>query len=391
MDSALFEELERTLGSEGPAATLERLCTRLRERQDYDALFYARLMAKRYELGVSPVPTAPTADVPPQNQTAFEDAIRQACREVGALYLGEGKLAQAWAYYRMIGEAAPVERALTEARPGEADDLEPLIQIALYEGVLPRRGFDWVLERYGLCSAITTLGGHQLPLAPEARRYCVGRLVRTLYDELCHRVAADVERRAGAALDLGDGPLPAGTLRRLLAGRDEMFGEDVYHVDLSHLSSVVQMSVDLEPGDDLERARELCAYGHRLAPSFRNPGEPPFEDVYRDHAVYFAVLAGDDREAGLAHFRAKVEANPVEEAGTGPAEVLVQLLLRLGRPAEALGVARRHLAAADGQRLGYVAELCQKAGDYGTLAEVAREQNNPVQFVAGLLAGRQQA
>jgi hypothetical protein len=35
-----------------------------------------------------------------------------------------------------------------------------------------------------------------------------------------------------------------------------------------------------------------------------------------------------------------------------------------------------------------VAELCQKVNDYGTLAEVAREQGDPVHFMAGLLAAR---
>ena len=31
-------------------------------------------------------------------------------------------------------------------------------------------------------------------------------------------------------------------------------------------------------------------------------------------------------------------------------------------------------------------ELCQRAGDYNTLAEVAREQGDPVHFLAGLIA-----
>src|SRR5829696_369298 len=171
MPPAIFDELERTLTTEGPAAALDRLCARLREEEDYENLFYARLMAKRHEMGVSPVPTAPTSDVPPERQGEFEEAIRSACREAGGLYLRKGSLPQAWAYFRMIGEPGPVEQALAEARPGEGDDVEPLIQIALYEGVLPRKGFDWVLERYGLCSSITTLGGHQLPLKPEDRHY----------------------------------------------------------------------------------------------------------------------------------------------------------------------------------------------------------------------------
>ena len=383
MNPTTFDELETTLKTEGAAVALERLCTRLREEQDYDNLFYARLMARRHELGVSPVPTAPTSDVPPERQAEFEEAIRQACREVGTLYLAQGNLPQAWAYYRMIGEPAAVEEALAGRRPGEDEDIEPLIQIALYEGVLPRQGFDWVLQRYGLCSAITTLGGQQLPLTPEARQYCISRLVRTLYRELCERLAAEIERQEGTAPAVTE---TLGTLRGLLAGRYWLFGDDAYHIDLSHLSSVVQMSIDLPPGEDLERARELCEYGQRLSGAFRNPGEPPFEDTYKDYGTYLAILAGDRREEGLVHFHAKADANPVAEAGTGPAEVLVQLLLRLDRPAEALAAARKHLAAADGQRLGYLADLCQKAGDFGTLAAVAREQGNAVQFMAGLLA-----
>jgi hypothetical protein len=76
--------------------------------------------------------------------------------------------------------------------------------------------------------------------------------------------------------------------------------------------------------------------------------------------------------------------------GTYPAEVLVNLLLRLERPAEALAVARKHLANRGGRQLTCpgLAELCQKAGDYRVLAEVAREQGDAVHFLAGLLAGR---
>src|SRR5262245_18769376 len=327
MTSTLFDELERTLATEGASAALERLCTRLREQRDYDNLFYARLMAKRYELGVSPVPTAPTSDVPAERQSEFEEAIRRAAREVGGLYLQHGNIPQAWMYFRMIGETAPVAQALAAIRPGPDQDLEPFVQIALYEGVLPREGFDWVLERYGLCNAITTLGGHQLPLTPEARQYCIGRLVRTLYQELRDRLSADIERQEGQLPPEASAPPETpGLLRKLMAGRDELFADDAYHIDLSHLSSVVQMSLDLPPGEDLERARELCEYGQRLSRTYMSPADPPFEDTYRDHGIYLAVIAGDDREAGLANFRAKAEENPVEEAGTGPAEVLVQLL-----------------------------------------------------------------
>src|SRR5262245_1564375 len=101
-DPALFDELEATMSREGPPAALERLCRRLRERKDFDSLFYARLMAKRHELGISPVPTNSTSDIPEPRQGEFEEAIRSACREVGGLFLREGNVPGAWPYFRMI-------------------------------------------------------------------------------------------------------------------------------------------------------------------------------------------------------------------------------------------------------------------------------------------------
>lgn len=388
MDTATLEELHGLLDKAGPDAALERLGTRLRDDHDYEALFYARLLAARVCLGVSPIPTGPVSDIPDDKQVQYEDAIRAAAREVGELFLRQGNLGQAYGYFRMIGETAPLKQALADHVPREDEDYDTLVKLSLYEGLLPRRGFDWVLERFGLCSAITTLGGQQLPIAPEERRYCVGRVVRTLHEELRDRLAADIQRQEGTLPP--EMAAPAGTvgvLSKMMAGRDWLFGEDCYHVDLSHLSSAVQMSLDLEPGVELQMARELCAYGQRLSGAFKNPGDPPFDEPYKDHDVYLAILAGENVEAGLAHFRAKADQG-TDDVGTGPAEVLVQLLQKLGRTGEALEVARRHLARSDNTWLTYLADLCRKANDYRVLADVAREQGNGVQYLAGLLAAR---
>jgi hypothetical protein len=55
-----------------------------------------------------------------------------------------------------------------------------------------------------------------------------------------------------------------------------------------------------------------------------------------------------------------------------------------------LAVARKYLAGVDNRQLSCpgIAELCQKVGDYRTLAEVAREQGDAVHFLAGLLASK---
>ncbi len=381
MDSALFDELQRTLAAEGSDAAVTRLCERLRDNKDYVNLFYALLMRKRQQLGVSPIPTGPAADLPESTHVEYEEAIRQAGRHVGELYLQAGLLAQAWAYFRMLNEPEPLRRVLDAYEPKEDEDMQTLVQIAFYEGVHPRKGFDWILQRFGLCNAITTLSSQELPHPPEDRQYCLRALVRALYDELRERLAAEIERQ--------EGKMPAETsIRQLIAGRDWLFGDDSYHIDLSHLSSVVQMSMHLTPCPELEMARELCEYGQRLSGRFVNPGDPPFEDLYRAIGIYLAILAGDNVEEGLAYFRQQAEQADPETIGTYPAQVLVNLLLRLERPAEALAVARKYLASVDNRQLSCpsIVELCRKVGDYSTLAEVAREQGDPVHFLAGLLA-----
>jgi hypothetical protein len=389
MESAVFDELQRALDTEGPAAALDRLCTRLREAGDYNALFYALLMKNRHELGVNPLPTGPAQDLPASAHAPYEEAIRQAGRLVGNLYLQEGNLPQAYAYFRMLGEPGPVRDVLDRHQPGPDEDLQTLVQIAFYEGVHPRKGFDWILDRFGICNAITTLSSQEFNHPAEDRQYCLRRLVRALYEELRERLTTDVERREGKVPEAASAPPETpGVVRRLLAGRDKLFDEDCYHVDTSHLSSVVQMSLHLEPCPEMQLARELCAYGAKLSKRFQGPTDPPFEDLYRSHDLYLGALAGDAIEEGLAYFREQAENADPETIGTYPAEVYVNLLLKLNRPQEALTVARKHLMNVDGRRLTCpgIAELCQKAGDYRTLAEVARQQGDAVHFLAGLLA-----
>lgn len=387
---ALFDELQAVLKTAGPDAALAHLEARLREEKDYNGLFYALLMKKRHQLGIVPIPTGPAQDIPERCHAAYEEGIREAAQEVGRLFLQEGKIPQAWTFFRILNEPEPVRNALSDYQPAEDEDLQPIIQVAYYEGVHPRRGFDWVLERDGLCSAITTLGSHDLPHPVEDKQYCLARLVRALYAELRERLTAEISRREELPPESQSPPETLGVIRKLMQGRDWLFEEDYYHIDLSHLGSVVQMSIHLPPGPDLERARELCAYGQRLTGRFVSPGEPPFENTYLAYDRYLGVVSGKEVEEGLAYFHAQVEANSVEEIGTYPAEVLVNLLLKADRPKEALAVAGKYLASAGNRQLTCpsIAELCQRTGDYRTLATAARQQEDPILFLAGLLASR---
>lgn len=378
LDPAAYDRLRAALESAGPLTAIDALCDELRDAGDFQNLFYARLMRKRVELAASPFPTGPSADLPPETHDAYEQAIREAGREVGGHFLDRGDIPRAWLYFRMLGEPEPVKQALARYEPGPDDDTYPIVEVAWQQGVLPEKGFDVILDRHGVCSAITMVHSADLNQNPALREYCVKRLVRALHEQLIERLRNDLRSRG---LDASGATVP-----ELL--RDELLGEDLYHVDVSHLSSVVQMALHLPPGPELDLARGLCAYGVRLAPGLRGDNDPPFEETYADYKVYLDVLAGVDVEAGLAHFRAKTE-RFAAEGYRFPAEVLVNLLLRVDRLPEALGLARSYLSDADDRQLSCpgVTELARRSRDYAALAEAAKGKGDAVNYLAGLIAG----
>ncbi|MGL4549921.1 MAG: hypothetical protein ACRC33_01935 [Gemmataceae bacterium] len=387
MNPELFDQLQATLDAEGPASAIDRLCRSLRSGGDHHMLFYALLMKKRHELGVLPVPTAPASALPDDSHAGYEDGIRAAAREVGGLLLKDGNLPQAWTYYRMIDEPAPVREALAAYDPAEGEDIQGVIQLALYEGLNPQKGFELVLKNYGTCSAITTLSGAEA-LNDEQRQHCIKALVRTLYHDLRSNVAAVIREKEPAPPESPrDTP---GVLVKLIEGRDWLFGDDAYHIDTSHLSSVVQMSMHLPKCLELDLARELCVYGAKLSGRFLGQDDPPFEKGYADYKAYLDILAGVEVDQGLAYFRGKLDATDPEDMGTYPAEVLVNLLLKLGRGGEAIEVSRKYLGAVEGRPLSCpnLNELCQRLGDYRQMAQTAKEQGDPVHFLAGLIASR---
>ena len=383
LDAEFFDSVATKLATAGPAAAAEQLCEMLQGSGDFAKLFYAKLLKKRVEMGVSPIPTASAADFTPQQQEEYENAIREACRTVGKLYLDSGQIPQAFGYYRMIGELGPVVAALDKYQPAEDEDIQPIVDVAYYQGANVKRGFDLVLERYGICNAITTANQFDPAHGMEGRHYCVQKLVRSLHAQLLERLKMAVQEQQGF-------PPTASSIPEMIEGRDWLFANDAYYTDTSHLSSVVQMSVELESPEELRLARELCTYGKRLAPTLQYPGNPPFENLYSDVKTYLDVLLGDEAEVGIKHFKSKITADP-DGPDTFAAEVLVRLLLRLKRDKEALEVARVYLLNVDERQLNVpgVFELSQRLKDYRALAEAAQLRKDPVHYLAGLIAARQ--
>src|SRR5215471_8122726 len=107
IDAAAFQRLQSTLAARGAAAAVDELVVELRKAEDFQGLFYALLMKKRVELGVSPFPTGPATELPPETHEGYENAIREAGRLVGGLLLERKDYSKAWAFFRMLGEPEP--------------------------------------------------------------------------------------------------------------------------------------------------------------------------------------------------------------------------------------------------------------------------------------------
>jgi hypothetical protein len=380
-DDAALDRVRNVLATGNALQAADRLCEELRAAEDFQALFYARLLKKRVELGVSPFPTGPSNELPPETHDAYEQAIRDAGREVGGIYLERRQFARAWGFFRMLGEPERMRAALESYQPAEDDDTYAVVELAWQQGLLPEKGFDIILDRHGICSAITMVSGADLGQNPDLRAYCTKRLVRSLHEQLTERLRSDLEGR-GVTVSAGNG------IRPWIQAHPELFADDLYHIDTSHLHSVVQMSSNLPACPELELAAELCAYGAKLAPHLRGEFPAPFENGYSDYEIYLNILAGKNVEAGLAHFRSKL-AEAQREQDTYPAEVLVNLLLKLDRLPEALAVAREFLNE-PGRELSCPTptELARRAKDFTALAEAARAAGDPVNYLAGLIAAR---
>jgi hypothetical protein len=384
-----FDWLERLLQRGGADAAFDEVVDRFRREKQYRRVFEARLMKKRMELNLPLVSQPALADLPKEVQQAYQDASVQAAREVGQLFLADGDIPRAWPYFRAVGNAEPVVAAIESFDAGEADTPESqnrlgaTIQVAFQEGVHPRKGFELVLKHYGLCRAITMFSAY--PDTPD-RPGSLRLLVRTLHDELAANLARTIESVEGRKPDTA-------SIASLISGRDWLFEHDAQHTDSSHLISVLRLSSDLDDEETLRLAIALADYGTHLSPMFQHMDEPPFDNIYTDRGVFLRALAGDNVDAAVAHFEEKAARFDPAHYGTGPAETLIDLLVRLERYGDAIGAFRRYLADVAPEHLSCpsLTELCQMAGDFDQLKDVTREQSDPLGYLAALIQRRDAA
>ncbi len=155
MDNA-FDLIEQAARQGGADSALDLLVTISQKDKNYPLLFEARLMQARHKIGLPLIFNAPLEDLPAEQRQAYEEAMRDAARETGNLFLADGDIPRAWPYFRAIGDPAPVAAAIEKI--DSHDQLDGIIEIAFGQGVHPRKGFELLLKTHGICRAITFFG-----------------------------------------------------------------------------------------------------------------------------------------------------------------------------------------------------------------------------------------
>src|SRR4051795_11385811 len=111
MSDSPFDQLAAAKSSAGPAAALDRLAETLLQQQDYHKLFDARMLKRKFELGLPLSRPSSLQDVPEEQRKIVEEAYVAAAREAGQLFLKQGDIPAAWMYLQVIREPQAVAEA----------------------------------------------------------------------------------------------------------------------------------------------------------------------------------------------------------------------------------------------------------------------------------------
>ena len=352
-------------------------------QSDFHRLFDAKLIRVRHRLGL-PI-TQPTSlrNIPEEHDVAFRDAYTAAAREVGQRFLDAGQLADAWAYFRTINETASVRAAIAKKvaevphEPGAG--LDELLNLALYEGAHIVEGLKLLLRTHGTCNTVTAMGQVMPQMTPDERRQAAAMMVRNIYGDLQANVRRDVERRQPLVKQNA-------SLRELIQGREFLFAEGGYHIDVSHLHSTVSFARHLDRDcPELQLAIELSDYGAQLAEPLRYPSDVPFDDYYVANRHFLNALAGVEVDESMQYFIDRLQREPDAPDQRMIAFVIADLGQRVERTSMALEAAAPFLKQMEDPAGFSFTAYCVGAKRYDILESSARENNDVLGLATVLL------
>ncbi len=383
MDPSAFDEFQSTLACGGVEPAINSLANRFLAERKYHELFDVRLMQARHQLGLSIVLTTPLEELPQPEQGQLEEAYLNACREVGRLLLDEGRFRESWVYLRPTGDAKLVADTLATIKPTD-ETLGELIGLALHEGVAPALAYSLILSNYGTCNAITTFDAEFGRFGRTDQQAAAALLLKQLYGELNENLRAHIQQHDGAE------PPVVSTLVDLVSKREWLFEGGNYHIDTTHLNSVVRIARVIEDRELIRLAWELTEYGRRLDPLYQFAGDEPFAEVYPSHELFFGAQIGRQVDQAITYFREKAEKLSIEDFGSMPAEAYIALLARLNRLDEAAEASARLLppGIATTGFAPSLLDLSRLSGNFSVLRDLSKKRGELLPYAVSLIAGQ---
>ncbi len=378
-----IEKFAAGLPLDDPAAVLQALEKSLTEQQDFHRLFDAQMLRVRSEMGLPLTQPTSLQGIPAEQEESYREAYRNAARATGQKLLEAGKLSDAWAYFRTISEPERIREAI-EKKAGEAGDhygpeLDELLNLALYENAHPVAGVRLLLKSHGTCNTVTAMSQMVGQMSPEERRESARVMVAHLYSDLRSSVVSDLERHG--RLLKGEQPLS-----QLIAGQESLFAEGNYHIDVSHLHSIVGFARHLHREDpELRLAVEMSVYGQQLAEHLRYPADVPFDDYYVASEYFLRALHGDAVDEGLQWFCRRLDTATDDDSRRLISFVIVDLAQRVGRMGEMLEKTAQWLGRMEDPGGFSFAAACAETGRLDLLEAEARRNDDVFAMATAIL------
>jgi hypothetical protein len=325
----LFDRISQNVDEGRIPESLDLLAEHFRTRKKFPELFETLKAAIRYRLGLPLFYRGEPDDLTTDQQDLLEDQLLDACREVGTALLKQGDIAQGWVYLQPLPDRDHVTKLVEQLDVTESN-IDEIIEIALGQWAAPEFGYRLLLDQRGTCNAITFYDTQVFAQSDIVQRELAGILVDHVYRELCENVARCIQENEECR------DLSQQSLEMLIADRDWLFANCGHHLDVTHLASVMRIARICDDPPTLKKALELADYGCQLDEQLDLVGDPPFEQNFADHKLFFQALIGIDVQKSIGHFASKAASVDIENAGLVVQQVVINLLHRTGNSEQAI-------------------------------------------------------
>ncbi len=375
----IYSRLEQLVNAGDKQSAIDQLIAHLEHEGKYHELFEALKMRLRMRLELPAAQADRQEKFDDETEIKLERGLIDACQVVGELFFKKGRVREGWMYMRPVGDRDIAAAALAHVEPND-ENVDELLEVLLHEGVDIGRGYQLALDRMGTCNSITMFES-TLAARPRGDQQIAARLlVKHVHTELLDNLRRDISKREGQTPE-------SSKIEDLIQSRPDLLRDGSYHLDTSHIASTVRFARVLDDTPHLALALDLACYGRALHPQYQYPGEEPFLDLYPASAAFFRVLLGQQVDAGIRYFAQKADAVDQQQFGTIAIEVLIDLLSRSGRHAEALQAYSKRLPV--GARILGIAptllQLSQRLGDYQPMLAICKQRDDLLGYAAAIL------